>query len=359
VQPNGSGDTTWNYVQMFVMVALSLAGCLAWTFADKKKISYNRLYYWFTVTVRYNLAYTMFVYGFIKIFKSQFPAPSIFRLLEPYGQSSPMGLAWTFLGHSTAYNYFMGGAEVLSGLFLLFSRTTTFGALFCMTVTANVMAINYCFDVPVKLFSTMLFLMAVYIAAPEINRLLQFFFYHRASSLKDLHFSFTTKWKRISAFVFKAALLLYISITTISQSIGSMKQYGDAAPKPKLYGYYDVTTFVKDKDTLLPLLTDTMRWNKILFREYNRITIKMMNDTLISYTYNDDTLHHQITFTQRDDTTLKYSFAYLPANSNMLELRSVNNSRDSIYMLLNKIEVNDFLLLKRGFHWINEYPLNR
>src|SRR5262245_41368545 len=54
VQPNGSGDTTWSYVQMFIMSSLSLAGCLAWTFADKRRRNYNRLYYWFTVTVRYN-----------------------------------------------------------------------------------------------------------------------------------------------------------------------------------------------------------------------------------------------------------------------------------------------------------------
>jgi hypothetical protein len=119
-----------------------------------------------------------------------------------------------------------------------------------------------------------------------------------------------------------------------------------------------VSTFVKDKDTLPPLLTDTTRWNKILFSFYNRVTVKMMNDTLISYFYDDDTLHHQITFTQRDDTTLKYSFAYQPLNNNMLEFRS-NNSKDSISMRLNKIDVNDFLLIKRGFHWINEYPLNR
>lgn len=358
IQPSGSGDTTWNYVQIFVLLLMSVAGCLIWSIIDKNKKSYHRLWYWFTVAIRYYLAFTMFTYGFVKIFKSQFPAPSIFRLLEPYGQSSPMGLAWTFLGYSAPYNYFMGGAEVLSGILLLVRRTNTFGALFCMTVTANVMAINYCFDVPVKLFSTALFLMSVYIAVPQLKRLSQFFFQQKQASLKDIHFSFNTKWKRISALVFKIALLGYVSISTIMQSISSMKLYGDAAPKPKLYGYYNVSTYVKDKDTLAPLLTDTTRWNKILFREYNRITVKMMNDTLIAYTYADDTLKHTITFTQRDDTTLKYSFTYVPVNKDVLELMSVGR-KDSIYMQLNKIDVNDFLLMKRGFHWINEYPLNR
>ncbi len=32
---------------------------------------------------------------------------------------------------------------------------------------------------------------------------------------------------------------------------------------------------------------------------------------------------------------------------------------DSIYMKLVRLETGDNLLMKRGFHWINEYPLNR
>jgi hypothetical protein len=38
------------------------------------------------------------------------------RLLKPYGESSPMGLLWTFMGYSTGYNLFTGGAEALGGL---------------------------------------------------------------------------------------------------------------------------------------------------------------------------------------------------------------------------------------------------
>jgi hypothetical protein len=65
-----------------------------------------------------------------------------------------MGLAWTFLGFSKAYNYFMGIAEAGGGLLLLFRRTAIFGVLLSMIVTSNIVAINFCFDVPVKLYSS-------------------------------------------------------------------------------------------------------------------------------------------------------------------------------------------------------------
>jgi uncharacterized membrane protein YphA (DoxX/SURF4 family) len=357
VQPNGSGDTTWNYVQLFIMVMFALIGCIIWSIADTHKKNYNMWLYWLTVGVRYYLAFSFIVYGSFKVFKTQFPSPSISRLLEPYGDSSPMGLAWTFLGYSKGYNYFMGLAEIIGGMLLLFRKTKTFGALFSMTVTCNIVAINLCFDVPVKLYSLSLLAMAVFIAAPEIGRLYQFFFSHKTTTLKFHGYTFKTKWKRITAFTIKALLILYILITYSYEGINNLKQYGDDAPKPKLYGYYNVVTFVKNRDTLPPLLTDTTRWNKLLFREYDRITIKMMNDTLMAYNYKDDSLKHELQLTQRDDTTLKYNFIYNPIDKTRLELRSMG--KDSIYMQLSKIEVNDFLLMKRGFHWINEYPLNR
>jgi len=149
VTPNGSGDSTWNYVQVFLILSSAILGTLIWTLLDRRRNNYQRLLYWFTVAVRYYLAFNLIAYGSYKVFKSQFPAPNIYRLTETYGQSSPMGLAWTFLGYSKGFNYFMGFAEIIGGLLLLFRKTKTLGALFCMTVTANIVAINFCFDVPV------------------------------------------------------------------------------------------------------------------------------------------------------------------------------------------------------------------
>ena len=58
--------------------------------------------YWFQVILRVFLFLAMTLYGLAKIFKGQFPDPSLEQLLQPVGEMSPMGLAWTFMGHSVA-----------------------------------------------------------------------------------------------------------------------------------------------------------------------------------------------------------------------------------------------------------------
>ena len=359
VLPNGSGDTTWNYVQIFLIFWIAVLGSIAWSLLDRKRTNYRKLLYWFNVAVRYYLGFCLISYGSVKVFKTQFPAPSLFRLLEPFGQSSPMGLAWTFLGYSNGYNYFMGAAEVIGGLLLFFRRTTTFGSLFCMTVTANIVAINLCFDVPVKIFSSFLLLLSVYLAVLQLNRLVQFFFLHKTVTLQTKGIQFTTRWKRVTLGIAKAAIILIVLTGFITDGIKGLKEYGDDAPKPALYGYYNVERFAKRADTLPPLLTDTVRWNKILFREYDRVTVKLMNDTLVSYTYAQDSAKQQFTIKQREDTTIKYVFSTSKkAGPDILELWTVNRP-DTLYLRLRKINISEFPLLKRGFNWVNEYPYNK
>src|SRR4029079_10973623 len=118
----GSGDTTYDYIIIFCIFVVAVIGTLIWTAIDKNKKSYRELYYCLTIAVGFYVGLTLIGYGFAKIFKTQFPYPGLNRLLQPYGNSSPMGLAWTYLGFSTGYNLFMGVAEILDVL-LLFKRT--------------------------------------------------------------------------------------------------------------------------------------------------------------------------------------------------------------------------------------------
>lgn len=358
VMPNGSGDTTWNWVQIFLISCSSLVGMLIWSVIDRRRNNYQPLLYWFTVVVRYYLACNLIIYGSFKVFKSQFASPNEYRLMETYGQSSPMGLAWTFLGFSKGFNYFMGFAEVLGGLLLFIRKTKTFGALFCMTVTANIVAINYCFDVPVKIFSSMLFLMTVFIAAPDVHRLIQFFILNRDSRLKSYAPSYKSKNWKIILLLIKTIFIASVLYDSTKQAIQDKNQYGDEAPKPKLYGNYRVETFYKNTNVIPPLTTDKIRWNKILLSNFDRGAVQMMDDTLQDYTYyvNPDT--NEIRFNDRFSNELKYTFKYIQIDQDHIEMKS-EDPDSSTYMKLVRLEPGDYLLMKRGFHWINEYPLNR
>ena len=90
----------------------------------------------------------MMVYGMSKAVPLQMPFPFLTTLLERYGDFSPMGVLWSSIGASPAYEIFTGCAELLGGVLLIFPRTTTLGALVCLADAIQVFLLNMTYDVP-------------------------------------------------------------------------------------------------------------------------------------------------------------------------------------------------------------------
>lgn len=355
----GSGDTTYDYVILLFLTTLSAAGAIIWSIADRKTRNYNKLLYWLTVIVRYYVAITMVSYGSAKIIKLQFPSPSFGRLTEPVGNMSPMGLAWTYMGYSVGYNYFTGFAELITGLLLFFRKTTTLGAIIGLVVAGNIMAINYCFDVPVKLLSTFLAVMCLFLMVRDTTRLVNFFFRNKDAQPSNLSpHRFKAKWKNITLAAIKYLLIVFVLLSNFDNAISIAKTYGDNAKKPPLYGIYSVETFIKNKDTLPPLTTDTTRWSKFWISYAGGITIKLMNDSLKYYQAKTDTTEKRIVVNNPADTVRVYTLHYSMEKPGIMILKG-DWKQDSVYIKMHKLNPGDFPLLKRGFHWVNEYPYNR
>ena len=126
--PNGSGDSTAGWLQLALLVALSLVATVVWSVADRRRTDYPRLRQWLHVYLRFAVGTIMIGYGLAKVYHSQFPFPSPAKLEQPYGDASPMGLLWTFMGFSGSYNVFTGLAETVPALLLFFRRTATLGS---------------------------------------------------------------------------------------------------------------------------------------------------------------------------------------------------------------------------------------
>lgn len=356
--PTGSGDTLYDWVTLFFISTLSVLVTIVWSIIPTSRKNYNVLYYWLTVLVRYYLAFTMLSYGFYKVFKLQFPFPSTGTLMEPYGNSSPMRLAWTFMGFSKGYNYFTGFGEVFSGVFLLFRRTKTMGALLTLVVAANVMAINYCFDVPVKLLSTTLVVMSLFLLAKDLQRLLQFLVLNTATAPADIATpTFKKPWINKALVIVKYGTILFIFVTYIYQGSEALSQYGDDAPKPALYGIYTTEQFVKNKDTLTPLATDSLYWHKLIVGSYGYATVMAMNDSLHAYVFETDTAAKKITMYTDADTTNKSILQYSQVN-NTLQLNGIWQ-HDTVSIKMQQFPLQNFRLINRGFHWVSEYPFNK
>lgn len=354
---NGSGDTTYDYVTVLCYLLIALLIALVWSLLDRKKQSYMTLNYWLCVFLRYYLAMMMFTYGFIKIYHLQMPSPSFMQLIQEFGDKSPMGLVWSYIGFSKGFSLFTGCAEVVAGFFLLFRKTVTLGALLTAIVTINILAINLFFDVPVKLFSAVLLLMALFIIAWEAKKLLNFFILNKPTASSIYPVLFKKKWMRIVKWSVRGLVIGYFFFAGIAGGLQGQKAYGDKRKKPVLYGLYDAELFVQNKDTIPPLATDGTRWKNLVIEREKMATIKMMNDSLRYYSFAVDTANKKVSFYIYADSAHKNSLSYEKAN-NYLTLQGKLNG-DSVFIRLKERDIQSFRLMNRGFRWVNEYPYNR
>ncbi len=340
--PTGSGDTTLDYIELLCFVVLALFAALVWSVLDRRRLEYRRLHAWLRVLVRYTLAVTMFTYGFAKVFPLQFRTPGFARLMEPYGEFSPMGALWWFMGASTAYIIFSGAAEVLGGLLLLPRRTATLGAMACFGVLCNVVALNYCYDVPVKLYSTNLLLMAVFLMAPDLHRLCAFLILNRPTEPADLSApGFANRSLRIAA---RVTPVLFVGYVLYQQIHGGWEAYQSTRVHPKrppLYGMY-----VAD-----PLPAAPAQWRKVAIEYPTTLTVRLTDDTVKNYGVKYDEAKSTVTLTAGKEAPL--TLTYSRPDPEHLQFTG------PITLRLRKLDPAKFLLLSRGFHWINERPLNR
>jgi uncharacterized membrane protein YphA (DoxX/SURF4 family) len=358
VRPNGSGDTTYNYVQVLCYLVLALAAACVWTLLDRRRTEYARLSDWLRVYVRFALGTAMLLYGASKVIQSQFPAPSIDILLEPFGQESPMGLLWNFMGASTAYNAFTGFAEMLGGVLLISRRTTLLGALVCIGVTSNVFLLNMSYDVPVKLYSGHLLAMAIFLAFPDLRRLADLFLLNRPVPPGEIRPLFRRPRLHRGTLVLRTTLVLAFAAYSLYGSYQTTLQYGALAPKPPLYGIWNVEALKVDGQASPPLLTDAARWRRVIFPYPQLFMIQRMDETNEYYQMSLNQPTKKIGLKKYKDPKWRSFFTYQQSAPDLLLLTGTFDGK-KIEAKLRRFDERKFPLLSRGFHWINEYPYNR
>jgi uncharacterized membrane protein YphA (DoxX/SURF4 family) len=251
---SGSKDTAFVYVQVLCYLVIAVVATIVWSLLDRRRPNYEWMHKWFIVYLRLVLAVGMIPYGVLKMFPLQFPAPSLSRLLQTYGDSSPMGLMWTFMGASRSYSFFGGAAEVLAGILLVIPRLATLGALVCIGVMSNVLMLNLGYDVPVKLGSIHLLLMAGIVVAPDLRRLADFFVLNRRVEPANARPLFRVKWLNRSAVALQVAFGVVLLSYNLYQSNQKAKHLVEFRENSPLYGIWSVDEFKVDGQVAAPLI---------------------------------------------------------------------------------------------------------
>jgi len=356
----GSGDTTLAYIQNLCYLVFALAATIVWSLVDRRRRDYRKLHAWLRIAVRYTLALTMFGYGFAKVFPLQFRFPGLAKLIEPYGDFSPMGVLWSFMGASTAYIIFTGAVEVTGGALLLFRRTTTLGALVSGAALLNIVMLNFCYDVPVKIYSMNLLFEAIFLMSPDLRRLLDLLILNRPAAPADLG-SLPLgplekyRWMRFAAAGVKLLFIGYVLFNHVNYGWKNYKQvrYPD---NPPLYGLYDVEKFTQNGHELPPLTTDATRWRKVAVQFPGFITVRAMDDSQRGFSAEYGKGANTVTLSQGKSPKSVFTYTRPDADHVLLEGTLANNA---LSIQMRKIDTSKFLLVSRGFHWISEFPFNR
>jgi hypothetical protein len=362
IGPNGSGDTTWNYVQVLCFAALALGVAVLWSLCDWRTTNYARLRGALRIYVRYYLATKMILYGTIKVVPSQFPPPALDRLVQPFGDASPMGLLWTFMGASPAYEIFSGAGELLGGLLLTTRRTTLLGALVSTAVLTQIVALNYCYDVPVKLFSTHLLVMALWLIGPDFGRLVNVVLLHRASESRPIGGLVRWRWLDWILVVLRTLIVggfVYLQIT----SAYSMSQYyaGEKQRSPH-YGVWTVEEFSVDGKDRPALVTEPNRWRRFIVDYPGTAAVQLTDASRVRFRVQLNPAAKSMTLLRPDFSDWKAEMTYSWSDNDHWILEG-NYEGHEIKAKLAREDLEQYMaqfrLLTRGFHWINEYPFNR
>lgn len=350
--PTGSGDTTADYVRLFSTLVLATVGSTAWGLLDRRT-SHATLAAWLVVYARYWLGAIMIGYGVAKLTMSQFPEPDVFRLMEPYGESSPMGLVWAFMGQSPQYQFFTGAVEFVGGMLLFFRRTTTLGALVCAGAMTNVVMLNYCYDIPVKLFSSHLLLASIGLAALDGRRLASVLL-GRAAPAREVPPVLDGRrgrWvRRVGKGVFFGGLgFMHVLMAT---------QMAGMEPPAPLYGLYEVTSHTRDGVEQTALAADPPAYRHAAFGRYGRLGLWPVHGEAERFMAEVDEDAGTILLTSREPGHEPATVRFHRPDEGTLVLEGLLGGSEQ-RLVLRRVDETAMRLPSRGFRWINETPYNR
>jgi hypothetical protein len=299
IEMTGSGDTTFDFVMLFTTVTISLCTATIIFALTATKSNYKILTDIVSTYARYYLAIYLLSYGFAKFYDGQFIFPDINRLEQKFGDASPMGLLWTFMGYSKAYTVFCGICEVTGGFLLFFRRTTVLGGLISLMVMANVAMLNFAYDVPVKLFSTHLALISVFIISPNILNLFQLFFQNKTTTLTIDTVELHNKWLKYGRVAFKTIIVIGFPALFIISDLN----YTEDIPHHNLNGAYITEEFVKNNDTISSTQKDSTKWSKFIVTD-DYVKVVFYGDNILYFDTSIDTALQTISLSPYSDTAI-------------------------------------------------------
>jgi uncharacterized membrane protein YphA (DoxX/SURF4 family) len=360
-------DSAFQWTAIYCLVLVSAAATLVWSVLDRRR-SYDRLHTWVWTVLRLLLATAMFYFGMAKLIPTQMPFV-LNRLVEPFGNFSPTGVLWAQVGISQPYQIMLGAAEVLGGLLLLLPRTAAAGALVCAFDLTQVFVLNMTYDIRLKSVSSQLLLLSLFLLAPYARRLFLVLFTDGAVPAIAPRALFASRRAN------RAALAAQVCIGLVLMTAFGVQGWQQfTRPTPNLYGIWQVDGFSAEGYRRDPLLTDELRWHRVIFdrpflmSDPVMVTVQHMDGSFEVFGGTIDAATHFIDLGNRVEvgsyeetpTQIRLTYWWPDAGStDRIVIDGEDFAGHRIHAWFTRMDPASFPLVERGFNWVQERPHNR
>jgi hypothetical protein len=363
---SGSGDKPFDWALAASLLVIAAVVAALWSLLDRARTDYVPLHAWTYTFVRLAVGATMIGYGMTKVIPMQMPFPNLTRLLEPYGHFSLMGVLWSQIGSSPAFERFTGVVELTAGILLFIPRLSLLAATLSLLASTFIFTLNMTYDVPVKLLSLHLVLMSLFLLAPHRSRLLNLFVLNRATEPRLEPPLVESRKRRRALLGAQIAVGAWVVGGSLAGSLIGNASYGPAAPRPPLYGIWEIELMAIDGQIRVPLTTDAERWRRAVVPAANTLSFQRMDDTFVAYRTAIGATANSLALSKAPpvgvprgtagEKTGELSFQQSGADRLVLD-GTVEGKR--IRMELRRVDHTAFRLLQSEFRWVQDYPYNR
>lgn len=340
-------DAVSMYILVLLLLVLSITAGLILHLRIIHKPFYTRLLHVIYLLAVYYLSLMLLKYGLDKLFKHQFYLPEPNILYTPLGRLDKDILYWSSMGTSRFYNICIGTVEILSALLLIFRCTRMAGALLSIAVMAQVLMINLGFDISVKLYSSFLLFLSLFILSAYGRRLLSFFL-GRKEIVPAMIFPVLIHHPFWRAFI-KCMLMGFILFESFLPYIRSKNFNDDAAARPPMHGAYFVQQFINGTDTLSAAQSPVKRF---FIHRNGYLIFQDQQDGMQDYKLDYDIAQYKYVITDYQQRKIVLDINYTAADS----LLTIHYQKGAIPVTITGKGLNwrELPALKKNFHWTVE-----
>lgn len=345
-----SSDSLLLYVLILFLWLLAFIISIFLQFWTKWQTHRTKVLYLFQQILAYYLAFQMLNYGIDKVFKAQFYLPEPNILYTDFGRLDKDILFWSVMGVSYEYNLFMGITELLAALLIFYRKTRVLGFFLALGVMLNIIAINFSFDISVKVYSSFLCFLSLLLISPYFQKLYYFFILQKEASLKNANLSTSFIQSKALKVGLKSFVIGLILIEIFVPFLRMQNFNDDLAPRPYLHGAYEVREVWQNKEKI-PLNESPVK--RVFVHRRNFLIFQNSKEDMIDYelSINQEKQILILRDYQKKIYNLKYKF---DSKRKILWLEYSANNQN--YQLKTKtLDWEKLPALQRQFHWAMDY----